>query len=96
MIELVDIKRINDNTVIRRYQDDEFDEFILTTQYNNVKVKVRAVRDSRDYYVDITNEIVVREQNDWRLYKALTKRMVNTDRAKRIYEKFIEIFEASE
>jgi len=92
---LIDAGRIGRYATIRYYsdKDDEYDEYILSSQYNNVKTVVKAERAGKEYFVEIVVETLVREQSGWRLYKVHSKHFVNGERAKETYEKLREIFD---
>jgi len=93
MLTLIDARKIGKYATIRHYSDkeDEYDEFILSSQYNNVKTVVKAERVGKEYFAEIVVETLARESNGWRLYKVHSKRMAG-ERAKKTCEKLREIF----
>jgi len=95
MLTLIDAGKIGKYATIWYYsdKDDGYDEFILSSQYNNVKTVVKAERAGKDYFVKIIIETLVREQSGWRLYKVYSKHFVNGERARKTFEKLREIFD---
>jgi len=93
MVEKIDVKRFNNAVLLYYYHEEGYNEYILSSKHNNVKVVVRGVRGYPGYFAEIVVETLTRERSGWKLYKVHSKYFINNDRARKTYEKLMEIFD---